>query len=131
MKKAVEEKMKGNTTVCLVPARTNTNWFHEWIAPHAAEVRFIQNGVKFVGYKRKSPFPVCLVMYRPEFEGTSPIMSTVNYYPERAPYPKNRKKRRKVVPKEVVEVVESIVSTLAEPPVGQIVQEAVAEPQYY
>ena len=132
MQKAVQEKQKGNMTVCLVPARTNTNWFHEWIVPHAAELRFIQNGIKFVGYKRKSPFAVMLVMFRPEYTGELKV-TTVNYYPERAPYPKNRKKRtlkpkgnapkvRKVV-KEVVDDIVKAVEVKNSPP-----EEPVAPP---
>ena len=79
MKKCVEETSKGNTSICLIPARTNTNWFHDWVAPFAYEIIFIRNGVRFVGYKRKSPFPVCMVVFKP---GTHkiPIFSTHNFY---------------------------------------------------
>lgn len=134
MQKAVQEKQKGNMTICLVPARTNTNWFHEWIVPHAAELRFIQNGIKFVGYKRKSPFAVMLVMFRPDYTGELKV-TTVNYYPERAPYPKNRKKRtlnpkgnKAKVRKVVKEVVDDIVKAVESEPMEEHVAPPPASP---
>ncbi len=41
MKKANDEAKHGATVVCLVPARTDTNWWHSYCIQH--EVRFIFN----------------------------------------------------------------------------------------
>lgn len=46
MHKAVAEQARGVTTVCLTPARTNTNWFHALCLKHG-EVRFIRGRPKF------------------------------------------------------------------------------------
>ena len=66
LKKAVTEWKKKKTVVCLLPARTNTNWFHDICIKYASEIRFIRQGIKFKGYKKKSPFPVALCIFRAE-----------------------------------------------------------------
>ena len=64
--KAVVEWKKNKTVVCLLPARTNTNWFHDICIKYASEIRFIRQGIKFKGYKKKSPFPVALCIFKAE-----------------------------------------------------------------
>ena len=56
--KAYEESLHGVTTVALVPARTDTRWFHDYIynKPNV-EIRFLKGRVKFVGAKHAAPFP--------------------------------------------------------------------------
>lgn len=51
------------TVVMLVPARTDTRWFHNYIYGKA-EVRFIKGRLKFGGHKNAAPFPSMLVIYR-------------------------------------------------------------------
>lgn len=53
-----------NLIVCLLPARTDTRWFHEYVMK-AAEVRFIKGRVKFVGAESNAPFPSMVVVFRP------------------------------------------------------------------
>jgi len=53
----------GNLVVMLLPARTDTKWFHEYIY-HKAEVRFIRGRLKFSGAKFNAPFPCMVVIYR-------------------------------------------------------------------
>ena len=60
------EWKKEKTVVCLLPARTNTNWFHDICIKYASEIRFIRQGIKFKGYKKKSPFPVALCIFKAE-----------------------------------------------------------------
>lgn len=47
--KAYKESLKGATVVCLIPARTNTNWWHEYCM--RGEIRFIKGRPKFEGCK--------------------------------------------------------------------------------
>lgn len=61
--KAYEESRLGATVVCVVPARTDTRWFHTYVLPHA-EVRFLQGRVKFGGAKYNAPFPTMVVVFR-------------------------------------------------------------------
>lgn len=50
--------------VFLVPARTDTRWFHEMVLPSAAEIRFIRGRLKFGDSKNSAPFPSMLLIYR-------------------------------------------------------------------
>ncbi len=49
--------------VMLLPARTDTRWFHEFIY-QKAEVRFIKGRLKFGGSKNAAPFPSMVVVFR-------------------------------------------------------------------
>ena len=61
MAKAVAEK---TLVVALVPARTDTRWWHTYVLPHAAEVRFRLGRIRFEGGKSAAPFPSAIVVYR-------------------------------------------------------------------
>lgn len=63
IKKAVMEMANGATTVLLIPARTNTNWFHDYCLKYG-EVRFIRGRPKFVNAKYGLPQPLCFVIFR-------------------------------------------------------------------
>lgn len=63
MRKADLAALYGATVVCLVPARTDTAWWHEYAMPH--EVRFIRGRLKFGGSKNSAPFPSAVVIMRP------------------------------------------------------------------
>ena len=63
MKKANDAARNGTTVVCLVPARTDTSWWHKYAIQH--EVRFIRGRLKFGGAKNSAPFPSALVIIRP------------------------------------------------------------------
>ena len=66
VKKCSEEGKKENTTVVmLIPARTDTIYFHEYIY-NKAEIRFIKGRLKFVGNQKGSgsaPFPSMIVIF--------------------------------------------------------------------
>lgn len=53
----------GDLVVMLLPARTDTKWFHDFIY-HKAEIRFIKGRLKFGGSKNSAPFPSMVVIYR-------------------------------------------------------------------
>lgn len=57
----------GHTVVMLLPARTDTRWFHEYIY-RKAEIRFIKGRLKFGGSKNSAPFPSMVVVFRPKLE---------------------------------------------------------------
>ena len=65
VRKAYEETRDGQTLVImLVPARTDTRWYHDYIQGHAAEVKFIRGRLKYTlgGVAQNSaPFPSMLV----------------------------------------------------------------------
>jgi phage N-6-adenine-methyltransferase len=72
MEKARATSLKGWTVVCLVPARTDTNWWHDY-ATKASEIRFVRGRLTFGSAKAPAPFPSAVVIYRPvEFGGVKP-----------------------------------------------------------
>lgn len=52
----------GGPVVCLIPARTETSWWHRYVM-HAEEVRLIKGRVQFSGIG-SAPFPSCVVVFR-------------------------------------------------------------------
>ena len=62
VKKSYEEFQKGATVVMLIPARTDTRWWHEYCLK--AEIRFIKGRLKFEGAKHNAPFPSAIVIFR-------------------------------------------------------------------
>lgn len=60
VKKAAEANA---TVVMLLPARTDTRWFHDYIYGKA-EIRFIKGRLKFGGQKNAAPFPSMVVVFR-------------------------------------------------------------------
>lgn len=55
----------GSTIVMLLPARTDTKWFHDYIYEKDwIEVRFIKGRLKFGGSKHNAPFPSIIVIFR-------------------------------------------------------------------
>jgi hypothetical protein len=63
-KKAPESGQQGATVVCLLPARTDTHWWHEYVLPYA-EIRFLRGRVKFNGTRNSAPFPSAIAIFRP------------------------------------------------------------------
>lgn len=63
MEKAYSESLKGAIVVCLIPARTDTKYWHDWIFNKAAEIRFIKGRVKFGDGTGSAPFPSALIVY--------------------------------------------------------------------
>jgi site-specific DNA-methyltransferase (adenine-specific) len=61
--------------VALLPARTCTRWFHDWIynKPNV-EIRFLKGRLKFGGHKNSAPFPSMVVIFRPV--DNSPLPTT-------------------------------------------------------
>ena len=66
VKKAHDEAQRGLTVVLLIPARTDTSYFHEYIYGKA-EIRFVRGRLKFTDDDGKvfapAPFPSMVVVY--------------------------------------------------------------------
>ena len=53
------------TVVMLLPARTDTRWFHDYMYNKSnTEIRFIKGRLKFGGCKNSAPFPSMVVIFR-------------------------------------------------------------------
>lgn len=72
MRKAKAESEKGALVVCLVHARTDTRWWHEYVERGADEIYFVRGRLKFSSKTAISPapFPSALVIYLPKSEGS-------------------------------------------------------------
>ena len=64
VRKSYEESKKPNTlVVMLLPARTDTAYFHDYIY-HKAEIRFVRGRLHFNESKNSAPFPSMVVIFR-------------------------------------------------------------------
>lgn len=67
IQKAHEEAQAGRAvTVALLPARTDTRWFHDIIVEHRYRFSFLRGRVTFVGAKHPAPFPSMIVIFAPD-----------------------------------------------------------------
>lgn len=66
--KAHKESRRGATVVCLLPARTDTGYWHDYVM-RADEIRFIRGRLHFGGDHERTahnaPFPSAVVVFRP------------------------------------------------------------------
>ena len=66
--KASSEAQQGAVVVALLPARTDTRWWHEHIEPRRQAdpscVRFVRGRLKFGGSRNSAPFPSAVVIFR-------------------------------------------------------------------
>jgi len=63
VKKAYTSALEGATVVCLLPARTDTGWWHDYCMK--GEIRFVRGRLKFGDSKTNAPFPSAVVIFRP------------------------------------------------------------------
>ena len=61
IKKAYEESMKGAWVCMLIPSRTDTKWWHDYVMK--GDITFIKGRIKFGGSKNSAPFPSALVVF--------------------------------------------------------------------
>lgn len=57
-----EHETHGTTIVMLLPARTDTKWFHSYVLGRA-DIRFLKGRLRFGGCKNPAPFPSMLAIY--------------------------------------------------------------------
>lgn len=60
IKKAYDESLKGALVVCLIPARTDTIYWHTYCVK--GNIRFVKGRLKFSN-KNSAPFPSALVIF--------------------------------------------------------------------
>ena len=71
VKKAHDEASSGGTlVVMLLPARTDTKWFHEYVLPHG-EIEFVKGRLKFGDAKAGAPFPSMVVIFGAQGRGVA------------------------------------------------------------
>ena len=62
VKKAYESSQEGAVVVCLLPARTDTKWFHDYC--QKGQITFLKGRLKFGDCKNSAPFPSMVVVFR-------------------------------------------------------------------
>ena len=66
--KWVEKAFKSSATVVmLLPARTDTKWFHDWCLPYG-KIEFLRGRLKFGGCDNSAPFPSMIVVFEADKE---------------------------------------------------------------
>jgi phage N-6-adenine-methyltransferase len=63
-RKCFEASQRGATVVLLVPARTDTKWYHDWVQGKGT-VTFIRGRLRFGSTKGSAPFPSMICVYTP------------------------------------------------------------------
>jgi site-specific DNA-methyltransferase (adenine-specific) len=62
VKKAADHHAQGNLVVLLLPARTDTKWFHDYIIDK--DVQFLRGRLKFGAAINSAPFPSMIVVMK-------------------------------------------------------------------
>ena len=78
VKKAYDESLvnTNGVIVLLIPARTDTRYWHDYIFNKASEIRFLKGRLKFElngVSKQSAPFPSAVVIYRSNDVGNSKV----------------------------------------------------------
>ncbi len=68
-----ESQTNAQFVVCLIPARTDTRWWHNWVM-QSAEIRFIKGRLSFSEFGT-APFPSVVVLFCKGV--TTPILTTM------------------------------------------------------
>ena len=64
IRKFLERAKEAELAVFLIPARTDTRWFHEIVLPYASEIRFLKGRLRFGDATNAAPFPSMVVIFR-------------------------------------------------------------------
>lgn len=76
LRKAYEESRKRVTVVCLIPARTDTSYWHDYCL-RAYEICFIRGRIRFKNGLHAAPFPSAIVIFTSR-NNFSPIISSMD-----------------------------------------------------
>lgn len=63
IRRFLDRAHEAEVAVFLIPARTDTRWFHEVVLPKAAQIRFIKGRLKFGEAVNSAPFPSMIVIF--------------------------------------------------------------------
>jgi phage N-6-adenine-methyltransferase len=76
IRKAYEEAQAGATVVALIPSRTDTRYWHDYVMK-ADEIRFVKGRLKFGEGRNSAPFPSAVVVFR-KTDRPTPKISAMN-----------------------------------------------------
>lgn len=78
IRKAYEESERGATVVALIPSRTDTKYWHDYVMK-ADEIRLVKGRLKFGDGSSPAPFPSAVVVFKANDRKT-PILSAMEAY---------------------------------------------------
>jgi site-specific DNA-methyltransferase (adenine-specific) len=80
--KALVELQKGNKSVFLITARTNSAYWRDRIVPNATEIRLLNTGLIFQGYTKPFRIPLAIVVFDPNSKPSCKhvVKKTYSYY---------------------------------------------------
>lgn len=81
--KALDAARQGSPVVALVPARTDTAWWHSSVMG-ATEVRLVRGRLRFGDAPHPAPFPSAVVVFRPPPSAGTPRLTATDARPRRA-----------------------------------------------
>ena len=61
--KAYAESLRGAVVVCLIVSSTDRSYWHDYIFPYAAQIRWIRGRLKFNDSKASAPFASAIVIF--------------------------------------------------------------------
>lgn len=76
VRKAYEESQKGATVVALIPSRTDTKYWHDYVMK-AKEIRLVKGRLKFGDGKNSAPFPSAVVIFT-KHDREFPLITTMS-----------------------------------------------------
>ena len=59
----------GADVICLIPARPDNQYWHEYIFPYAESIQFIKGRLHFSGSKEHAAFPSVIVRFKGRGKG--------------------------------------------------------------
>lgn len=75
--KAFEESLKKEfKIVMLLPSRTCSKWWHDYVIKYASHITFIRTRVVFVGAEHGAGFPSCIIEFGGDSDGQLPLLSS-------------------------------------------------------
>lgn len=78
VRKAYEESQKGAIIVALIPARTDTRYWHDYVMK-ADEIRLVKGRIKFGDGSNSAPFPSAVVVWQDGLN-SSPLLTAMENY---------------------------------------------------
>lgn len=71
----LKKRFEPEVAVYLLPARTDTEWWHEWVLREASEIIYCRNRIAFVGMKTPAYFASVIIVY--DGRGRTPITKSL------------------------------------------------------
>lgn len=85
LKKGYEESKQHNTmVVMLIPSRTDTKWWHDYVMK-AKEVHLVRGRLKFGSSENAAPFPSAVAVFHSDTLYKSPTALVPSFYPVERP----------------------------------------------